>query len=192
MEAILDKKQLDYTDQTPFSDAQPVSSLSPMAVFQNNLGQLKRIIAGLNLGPDDAQDVLQDVLVEVLNGKIKYQTKSSVTAWLCKVTINKCLAEHRRRGRFKRAAKHILQRKKHDNTPSKTPDENAIQKEQLQMIRKALKNLDQHLLTPLVLRYFCDYKSTKIAEILNMNPSTVRARLRQARISLAKYLIEWE
>ncbi len=190
MEAILDKKQVDYTDRTPDTPAGSVSALSMMTLFQNQLPQLKRVIAGLNLGREDAQDILQDVSIEFLSGKMKCQNKVSAAAWLCRVTINKCLSEHRRRRRFKKASAKFVELKKQNKTPAKTPDENAIQKEQLKMIRKALKNLDDSLSAPLVLRYFCDCNSAKIAEILNLNPSTVRSRLRDARILLAKTLMK--
>jgi DNA-directed RNA polymerase specialized sigma24 family protein len=42
----------------------------------------------------------------------------------------------------------------------------------------------------MVLRYFCDLNSKQVGEILALSPSSVRSRLRQARIILAKGLLE--
>ncbi len=57
-------------------------------------------------------------------------------------------------------------------------------------MRESLQKLDESLLGPVVLRYFCDLDSNKIGEILEVNPSTVRSRLRDARLILAKQLLE--
>jgi len=51
-----------------------------------------------------------------------------------------------------------------------------------------LKKLDETLLGPLVLRYFCQFNSNEIAETLDLPASTVRGRLRDARMALAKRL----
>ena len=40
------------------------------------------------------------------------------------------------------------------------------------------------------MRYFCDLDSKAIGEIVEMNASTVRARLREARLLLAGKLVQ--
>ena len=50
--------------------------------------------------------------------------------------------------------------------------------------------INRCLLVPLVLRYFCNLSSQQIGETLELNPSTVRGRLRQGRIILAKELLK--
>ncbi len=57
-------------------------------------------------------------------------------------------------------------------------------------MRKMLQELDGSLLSVMVLRYFNGMNSNEIGEVLSLNASTVRSRLRQGRMILAKGLIE--
>jgi len=171
----------------------PESNL--LAVLSSELPKLKRIIAGMGLSASDGDDVLQDVSIRAL----KQHKSGSQTAllnredsvkWLIKVTINRCLMEHRSRRTFRRHAGEILKRRLEAKTASKPADEKAIAAEELEIVRESLQKLDDSLLAPMVLRYFCDLNSTEVGEILALSPSTVRSRLREARMMLAKELLE--
>jgi len=172
-----------------------LSESSLMDVFSAEFGRLKRIIAGMGLSASDGEDVLQDVSIRAL----KQQKSGSRTAlpsrednvrWLIKVTVNRCLMEHRRRRTFRRHAVEILKRRLESKTASKAPVENVIVAEELEIVRESLQKLDDLLLAPMVLRYFCDMNSKEVGEVLAISPSTVRSRLREARMILAKGLIE--
>ena len=110
--------------------------------------------------------------------------------WLIKVTVNRCLMVHRRRRTFSRHAREILKRRLETKTASKAVIENVIAVEELEIVRQSLQKLDDSLLGPIVLRYFCDLNSKEVSEILALGPSTVRSRLREARMILAKGLLE--
>jgi len=159
-------------------------------IFFTQLGRLKRIIAGMGLNASDAEDVLQDVSIRALNQPGKYRSAEETVQWLIKVTVNRCLTEHRRRRRFQRQASEILKRLSETKTRSAGPHDKAINAEELEIVRETLQQLDESLLTVMVLRYFCDMNSKDIGEILALNPSTVRSRLRAARMLLAERLIE--
>ena len=94
------------------------------------------------------------------------------------------LAEH---GRLMRIVAILKRRAENQTGPS---DKKVIVSEELEIVRESLQNLDESLLGPVVLRYFCDLDSKEIGEILQQNPSTVRGRLRDARLILAKRLLE--
>ena len=157
-------------------------------VFLAELGRLKRIVAGMGLSASDSEDVLQDVSMQALRRSGKHQTKEESIRWLIKVTVNRCLIEHRRRKTFRRRASEILKRRSETKTDSTA--EKVIAAEELEIVRESLQELDETLLTPMVLRYFCDLNSKEVGEILALRPSTVRSRLREARMILAKRLIE--
>jgi len=156
-------------------------------VFLAEFGRLKRIVAGMGLTASDAEDVLQDVSVEALKRPEKGLSDEQNRRWLTKVTVNRCLLEHRRGKTFRRRATKVLS--KRWRSASRSTDERAIIAEEIEIVRKTLHQLDGSLLMPMVLRYFCDLNSTEIAEVLSLSPSTVRSRLRQARLTLAKQLI---
>jgi len=166
------------------------SSKLNLNIFLAELGRLKRIVAGLGLSVQDGEDVLQDVSIKALKHFEKYRNREDSIRWLIKVTVNRCLMEHRRRRSFRRHAREILKRRSENKTASKRTDEKVIVAEELEIVRESLKELDDSMLGPMVLRYFCDLNSKEVGEILGLNPSTVRSRLREARMILAKRLLE--
>ena len=133
---------------------------------------------------------MQDVSIKALERSGKNRTHQEYIRWLTKVTVNRCLTEHRRRRSFRRYARKILLRQAKKDVGSIRADEKIILAEELEIVRKSLKKLDGSLLGPVILRYFCDFNSKKVAEILGLNSSTVRSRLREARMKLAKQLLE--
>ena len=171
----------------------PESNL--LAIFSSEFSQLKRIIAGMGLSASDGEDILQDVSIRALKQQRSISRTASMSReesvkWLIKVTINRCLMEHRSRRTFRRHASEILKRRLENKKTSKATVENVIIAEELEIVRNSLQQLDDSMLTPMVLRYFCDFNSKEIGEILDLSPSAVRSRLREARMILTKGLLE--
>jgi RNA polymerase sigma-70 factor (ECF subfamily) len=188
----LEKKNLVSQEKTVHKDTEIASKVPLMDIFLKELPQVKCVIACMGFCRQDAEDIIQDVSVEVLLRPPEYDTRDSAVAWLKRVTVNKCITEYRRRKRFQRKAKTILRHQQRANTSAIKPDKEIIRKEELEMIRQALKNLDGSLLMPLLLRFFCGYNSSEIAAILDLKSSSVRTRLAKARMLLAKTLIKSE
>jgi RNA polymerase sigma factor (sigma-70 family) len=166
------------------------TSNSKLGVFFAEIGRLKRIVAGFGLSRSDGEDVLQDVSIKVLERSSENRTHKEYIRWLTKVTVNRCLTEHRRRRSFRRNARKILLRRGKNGAGSIRADEKTILAEELEIMRQSLKKLDDSLLGPVVLRYFCDFNSNQTAEILGLKSSTVRSRLREARMKLARQLLK--
>ncbi len=177
----------DFADLTA---GQRSSKPGLLDIFLGQQPLLRRIAAGMGLGASDVEDVLQDVSVKALKGPVNSQSKEQGARWLIKVTVNRCLMEHRRRRTFKRHTGEILNRRSQEDAASKPTAEKAIQAEELEIVRENLQKLDDTLLGPLVLRYFCDLNSKEIADILDLPASSVRSRLRDARMILAKDLLK--
>lgn len=166
------------------------STKSNLDIFLAEFGHLKRIVAGFGLSPSDGEDVLQDVSIQALKKTGKYRSREDGVRWLIKVTVNRCLMEHRRRRSFRQRACEILRRRAESKAASKGTDEKVIDAEELEIVRESMQKLDDSLLGPVVLRYFCDLNSNEVGQILGLKPSTVRSRLREARMILAKRLLE--
>jgi len=131
------------------------------------------------------------VSIQVLKHADRFEQETVMVRWLVRTTVNHCLTEHRRR--FRRKASRILRRRP-DLGQVLGGERDATDQvglsEELEAVRQALIELDPSLLLVTVLRYFCDLDSKAIAEIVEMNASTVRARLREARLLLAGKLIQ--
>ncbi len=162
-----------------------------VSLFLRERARLRRIAAGMGMDGTDAEDVFQDVSVQVLRHEGTFEDESSMMRWLIRVTVNQCLTEHRRR--FRHGAARILRR--HPEAADDLaggPDvaECVSLSEELEVVRRTLLELDPSLLPIMVLRYFCDLTSQEIAEIMEWNASTVRGRLREARMILAGKLLQ--
>jgi len=185
----------DLTIELNHAAGEMLAESSLMEVFTAELWRLKRIIAGMGLSASDGEDVLQDVSIRALKqcrggSRTALPSRQENIKWLIKVTVNRCLMEHRRRRTFRRHAREILKRRLETKAASKPAVENVIVAEELEIVRDSLQKLDDLLLAPMVLRYFCNLNSKEVGEILALSPSTVRSRLREARMILAKRLLE--
>jgi RNA polymerase sigma factor (sigma-70 family) len=162
-------------------------------VFLRERECLRRIAAGMGMNSADAEDVLQDVSLQVLKYGNRFEQENLMMPWLVRTTVNYCLSEHRRR--FRRRVARILKRRP---DLGRVLDETAGTvarvglSEELEIVRRTLIELDPALLLIVVLRYFCDLDSKAIAGIVEMNASTVRSRLREARLILAGKLSQRE
>jgi RNA polymerase sigma factor (sigma-70 family) len=191
----VDQISADLTIELNHKAGESLSESSLMDVFTAEIWHLKRIIAGMGLSASDGEDVLQDVSIRALKqqkggSRTTLPSREDSVKWLIKVTVNGCLMEHRRRRTFRRHAGEILKRRLETKTASKPAVETAIIAEELEIVRENLQKLDDLLLAPMALRYFCDLNSKQVGEILALGPSTVRSRLREARMILAKQLLE--
>jgi RNA polymerase sigma-70 factor (ECF subfamily) len=163
------------------------TSVPATTAFLDGFEMLKRVVAGLGLGTADAQDVLQDVYLQA-SQQGKSLPAGQARAWLVRVTVNRAMLEHRRRKRVHQATVRAAWDRTERETPQ--PDVAAERSEDLAAVRRAMQDLDESLMVVLSLRYFADLDSTQIGEALDLPPSTVRRRLHDARLILARQLTE--
>lgn len=156
------------------------------ATYVGVLPKLRRIAAGMGFAPSDADDILQDVYIEALRGPGEHRSDAASANWLCRVTVNRCLLEYRRRARFQRAIVEFGSRRSPDAAAATSSG--PIVAEEVERVRRALVEMDGEHAAVLTLRYFCDFDSREIGELLQTPPATVRSRLRAARLLLARKL----
>ncbi|MBI3468727.1 MAG: sigma-70 family RNA polymerase sigma factor [Planctomycetes bacterium] len=165
------------------------SSETLIAVWEQAADDLAKLAASLGLRAAQADDVLQDVYLAALHSANKSpRTAEDLRLWLFRITVNRCRLEHRRRGRWLRAIGGWLHR-----SPSRVdvgPGEDLDRELESRLVRRAMLTLDEKWKLPLVLRYFCDFDSRQIGEILGIPDSTVRSRLRTGRHVLAQTLLD--
>jgi RNA polymerase sigma factor (sigma-70 family) len=183
--------QANSTDQARQESAKPAGG-SLFGMFLREQGRLRRIAAGMGMAGADIDDVLQDVSIQVLKQPGGFEHEGVMAGWLIKTTVNRCLTEHRRR--FRRKVPKLLRRRPDlgQALTAGTPDaaDHATVTEELEIVRRTVAELDPSLLELVVLRHFCDLDSNEIGRTLDLNPSTVRCRLREARMILAQKLLQ--
>lgn len=161
-------------------------------VLMHFAADLRRVAVGMGFAPADADDILQDVRVQALASPQAYRGEEAAKHWLLRVMTNRCIAEFRRRRRFQRQAAQLIARQEAHAAAEGGPDADAIRAEELDRMRTCLATLDERLLAPIVLKYFHGLNSAQIGEVLELPAGTVRSRLHEGRLMLARSLIEGE
>lgn len=173
--------------------------LTPELVFREYAPRIYALARRM-LGNDaDAEDVTQDVLLQVVRKLNTFRGESQLGTWLHRVTVNAALAH-----RAKRAS-----RQKHETTevedatfdtavltsPVKrwysSPEEPILTAEQAEIIEKAIRQLPEPYRDIYVLADVEHLSNAEIAERLGLSVAAVKSRLHRARLrmraALARY-----
>jgi RNA polymerase sigma factor (sigma-70 family) len=160
------------------------------AGFARWRADLARLAAALGIQAERREDVLQEVY---LAARAKCPTgleDDALRRWLFQVTANQCRLEHRRRQRWGKVFA-ALTFWRSDST-SVDSSERAEKLELTVRVESALGRLSAVEREIVVLRYFCDFDSSQIGEMLSLPSATVSSHLAKARRQLAKELADWK
>jgi RNA polymerase sigma factor (sigma-70 family) len=138
-------------------------------------------------------------------GDCEDNRREQLVRWLFRVTANECRLAHRQSGRRQRlwsvlAEERLAAEKLAGELPAasdRTEDSavSAIASVQFAELRREVDAALARLAEPdrllVVLRYFLNWNSRQIAELVEQPESTVRGRLRACRLRLASELGEW-
>jgi RNA polymerase sigma-70 factor (ECF subfamily) len=164
----------------------------PEAVFRNYAPRVYNLARRM-LGNDaDAEDVTQDVLVQVLRKGNTFRGEASFPTWLHKVTVNAALAHRRRRARrqehehndplhlFEEGGGHA-----HPVRPwSVAPEAVLEDRETAQLIEAAIARLPEAYRDVYVLADVEGLPNAEIAEMLALSVPAVKSRLHRARLMM--------
>jgi RNA polymerase sigma-70 factor, ECF subfamily len=151
---------------------------------------LSRLAAALGIQAERREDVLQEVYLVARAKCPEGLGGDDLRRWLFRVTANQCRLEHRRRQRWGKVFA-ALTFWRSDST-SVDSSEWAEQLELTAQVEGALGRLSPVEREIVVLRYFCDFDSSQIGELLSLPSATVRSHLAKARRQLARELADWK
>lgn len=127
--------------------------------------------------PADADDVTQDVFVQLMRCDVAFESDEHVRRWLARVAINRC------KSLFRMSWRWIENIDDHARTLS-IPD-----KQEVREVLAALLALPEKYRVPLVLYYYGGFSTNEVAALLKIPPATARTRLARGRAKLkADYL----
>jgi len=135
--------------------------------------------------PHDAQDVVQDALLQAWKALPAYRGESRFGTWLIRIIINRC---HNAR----RAARLTVPLPDDDPvTRMPGPDTVVVAAHRADATIKALLDLPFDQRAALVLYTFGDATHAEVARILGINESAAKVRVHRARRELVDRLQEW-
>lgn len=139
--------------------------------------------------PQCAEDLTQDVFVEVYRSAGSFRHKSSFRTWLYSIAKNVCRGYQRsQRYRLSSSIEALDEPLLDDNSD---PYNSVVHSEAHQALRRALEQLTLDQRVTLLLKEWEDLSYIEIAEVLEVRVGTVRSRLHTARAMLAERLARY-
>jgi RNA polymerase sigma-70 factor (ECF subfamily) len=123
----------------------------------------------------DAEDIVQDAFIKVLEKRPSFESPEHEIAWLIRVTVNLCRS--RLRSTWWKKTEPLL-----DSYPARFESE--------QQLMETILSLPAKYRIVLHLFYYEGYSTREIADITDQKESTVRSQLTRARQKLGALLKE--
>ncbi len=148
--------------------------------------------------PSDAEEILQDVYMTVLNKIDQFMEKSALYTWIYRITVNAALMRLRNRhyrtdmvpidkiGRYLTAEENPLR----SDAEVRAPDASLQSKELMEQIFDSAGHLPQIYQDVFLLRDVEGFSIKETSKFLNITPAAIKSRLHRGRSFLKESLQE--
>jgi RNA polymerase sigma-70 factor (ECF subfamily) len=174
----------------------PNPPLTPEQVFRDYAPRIYNLARRM-LGSDaDAEDVTQDVLLQVVRKLDTFRGEAAFPTWLHRVTVNAALAHRQKRAMRQRhqvsdPLEHFLE-DGHHQAPIRRwavePQKQALDRENHQLIERAIAGLPEIYRDVYVLADVEGLANAEIAEMLGLSLPAVKSRLHRGRLLMREAL----
>lgn len=146
----------------------------------------------------DAEDIAQEVFIEVFRSVDRFRGDSSISTWIYRIAVNKSLNFLRSSARRK-VFSFLTGYDGNDSEGSirepasqeSSPDEPLIRSDQARMLDKALAKLPEKQRTAFVLNKYEDLAYKEISEIMDISIGSVESLIFRAKQNLQKRLYDF-
>jgi RNA polymerase sigma-70 factor (ECF subfamily) len=161
-----------------------------LGLLQNTVYSFSMKICG---HPEDAEDTMHEVLYRSLSHLAKIKDPQALAVWLYTVTRNRCW-RMRRKPAHAPSYTFSLDELMPDEVElgrllkdaGRSPEGNLLHDEQSRLLHQAVLRIPAQLRIVLVLHDMEEMTTEQAAQILDLQPGTVRVRLHRARLSVRK------
>lgn len=138
----------------------------------------------------DADDVVQEALVQAWKQLDTLRDPEAVRGWLLRITGSRSI-DHLRRRKLHTPLDGLEERLESPPAGRSNPESAGVRMSGTEALKAALDRLPEEQRRCWVLRQFNDQSYEEIAQTLNISAASVRGRLARARITLAREMEEW-
>jgi RNA polymerase sigma-70 factor, ECF subfamily len=147
---------------------------------------------------EDAEDIAQDVFIEIYESIHLFRNESKLSTWLYRIAINKSL-NHIRKNKWKNKINSIEQFFTGDkNTSLDIEDvyahnspETIEYAERTELLKRAIESLPENQRIAFTLCKYDELSYQEITEIMNLSLSSVESLIHRAKLNLQKKLITY-
>jgi len=162
------------------------------ALFQAWVGQysglMARVARSYTFAPEDAKDLVQEILLQVWRSIPRFEGRASASTWIYRVALNTALAWQRKDRRHQARFRPIFELEAVEEIPSPSPEATA-NREWIERLYAAIRRLPKAD-AALVLLYLDDLSYREMAEVTGISENHVGVRLSRARKALAELMNE--
>ncbi len=146
---------------------------------------------------EDAQDLAQEVFIEVYNSIEKFRGDSMLSTWIYRITVNKSINYIKKRKRNKFISLFFNESDSNSNIVDSfenwenNVDDYMVQNERRKILHKALQSLPEKQRIAFTLHKIEDVSYKNIAEIMELSITSVESLIHRAKINLQKKLLKY-
>jgi len=160
--------------------------------YRQNLYRLTLRITG---NPEDAEDALQDALMNAYCNLQRFRGNSRFYTWMSRIALNQALMSLRRRRRTRQVTFSSLESAQPEGTAKLEIEDSGLSPEDLfangeleQVLNRALRRLGPRLSSVFILRNVYGFSAMELTRMLGLSAPAVKSRLLRARTRLRKRL----
>lgn len=164
-------------------------------LLERHQAQVFRTCMGFVHQKEDADDLTQEVFIQVYQSLPSFKGDSEFTTWLYRIAVNRALnfvRDQQKRSIFSRLESFFLGdnavQSFSDQAINENPEQQLIHREEREMVSKALSKLPEKQRVAIVLSKYDDLSQREIATILNITEGAVESLLQRAKTTLRKEL----
>jgi RNA polymerase sigma-70 factor (ECF subfamily) len=137
-----------------------------------------------------AEDLAQEAFARIFDKRADYHPAQRFSTWLWRIALNLCYDELRRAHRRQETAlgPEDAEAVRLEVVDAATPRTSLQQREEAELVRRALLQLPEIYRSVLVLRHYENLKLREIAEVLEIPEGTVNSRLAEGLAQLTRLL----
>ncbi|MBR3940014.1 MAG: RNA polymerase sigma factor [Bacteroidales bacterium] len=142
-------------------------------VYQTHYARLKSVCYGIVHNNEDAEDIVQEVFIDLYDSVSRFQEKSTLSTWLYRIVLNKSynfLRSKKVRDIFSRFEEKLSQQ------PDQVEDEDEKTR-QINDLHRAIEALPERQAKVFTLFFYEKMSQKEIAEVLKLNSVTVVEQL---------------
>jgi RNA polymerase sigma-70 factor (ECF subfamily) len=139
------------------------------------------------------EDLAQDTFSRVFERRKDYEPSGKFSTFLWRVALNICYDDLRRVKRRRESAfgdEDEAETARGFSVDESSPDLRLVEEERAEMVREALRRLEEPFRTVVILRHYEGLKFREIAEVLEIPEGTVKSRMVEALSQLNRFLTQ--
>ena len=153
--------------------------------FRNDVLPLKnelfRVALRITLNPAEAEDVVQETMIKVWNRRERWDEIESIEAFCLTICRNQALDKLKRTDRLSTSIEDEPPYDEADQSASANPEERAMQRDRIQLVKRLINLLPEKQRTAMQLRDIEGKSYKEIASIMDISEEQVKVNIFRAR-----------